>query len=154
MQRSANARLTIRNFETVIDHQEVWMRTQTTAKFPTTDATETSQAAILSQVAPKISSQGLIIIHSIIIVVVLAFVIIILLFSLESIWLRSTENFTFRLSAEVAAKCVEEKLPVRWGLERIQMEVASVRELLLHATATTHPRRDAQINELLAVVHH
>ena len=117
-----------------------------TAKFPTTDATETSQAAILSQVAPKMSSQGLIIIHSIIIVVVLAFVIIILLFSLESIWLRSTENFTFRLSAEVAAKCVEEKLPVRWGLERIQMEEASVRELLLHANATTHPRRDAQIN--------
>jgi hypothetical protein len=59
MQRSASAKLTIRNLDTAIGPRDDWTNTSTTAKLPTTDATDTSQAATLNQLVPRISSQGL-----------------------------------------------------------------------------------------------
>ena len=49
----------MRNFETAIGQRDDWTRTNTTAKLPTTEATDTSQAATLNQFAPRISSHGL-----------------------------------------------------------------------------------------------
>ena len=61
MQRSAIAKLTIRNLETDIEwNRDDFIRITMTSKLPTTEAHETNQAATRSQVAPKMSSHGLV----------------------------------------------------------------------------------------------